>query len=339
MGKERIISIDLARGFGIILIVFGHVQDIFGADFGLFRSFLGLFQVPLFFFLSGLFFRTADTFGLFFTKKFKRLFIPFLLINIFFFIIEYIRALVLAQNYDGGLGFDDLLFTIGGLLPIPSYFVGQTWFLIVLFRVCVFYKLIDKIAKGNISVLSIIAVLLFALGMVTEYRFFISKTFLYFFFYHLGRLAYQYGGIRKYLFSRRTATIAILPAIVILVILSIIQPFDINKRFSVSVLIYLVGAILGICSTVWLSELCACIKWSTRVLSRIGNNTMTILLFHNFALGIFYKLIEMLNVSDKICSESPVHIFIALFTIMVLTELGELWSKTKSKRNEHLAFQ
>lgn len=331
MKRKRIPSIDIAKGFGIILIVFGHIQDNFGADFGIFRSFLNLFHVPMFFFLSGLFFRESDKVWDFIKKKFKRLYLPFLLANLFFFIIEYSRARILGDAYDGSLGIRDLLITTAALLPIPSYFAGQTWFLIVLFRICVLYKCIDKLCRSNIALGSIVALSFLGIGLATDVNYYVSKTLLYFAFYHLGRVCFHYESASKFIFNRKTALIAIVPSILILLYFSIIQPFDIHNQSYGCIPVYLAGTLVGIGLSLWFGEICAASPVVSKIFSNIGTNTLTILIFHNFTAGVLFKLLELCGYP---CISNPTPIIssaVALLTIAILTISGMSYSKIKTR--------
>ena len=59
----RKVSIDIAKGLGISLVVLGHLIDYFKADLPGVYPYVYLFHVPLFFFLSGLFFKEDEGFG------------------------------------------------------------------------------------------------------------------------------------------------------------------------------------------------------------------------------------------------------------------------------------
>jgi polysaccharide biosynthesis protein PslL len=65
-------AIDVARGIGIALVVFGHLND------GTFlRNWIYLFHMPFFFFLSGYLFKVKTGYRAFFQKKFIHLMVPY----------------------------------------------------------------------------------------------------------------------------------------------------------------------------------------------------------------------------------------------------------------------
>lgn len=72
MQNERIRWIDIARGIGIIFIIYAHVLG--SNDF---RHLFYAFHIPLFFFLSGIFYKKDVSFTAFLTKSAKRLLVPY----------------------------------------------------------------------------------------------------------------------------------------------------------------------------------------------------------------------------------------------------------------------
>lgn len=75
MAIDRIATIDIARGIGILLVVFSH-NWIMSLSREL-HDIIYSFQMPLFFFLSGIFFRYNRQFLRFSVNKSDRLLKPF----------------------------------------------------------------------------------------------------------------------------------------------------------------------------------------------------------------------------------------------------------------------
>ena len=77
--EQRIDYIDIAKGLGILTIIWGHVF----LD-GLSNAIVFSFHIPLFFFLSGLVFIRSryDNFGAFFKKRVKSLLIPYTIFSV-----------------------------------------------------------------------------------------------------------------------------------------------------------------------------------------------------------------------------------------------------------------
>lgn len=84
MSNDRIQYIDLAKGFCILLVVWGHSTGPLNSPEYLFKDTLSMFRMPLYFFLSGLFFKTYEGFGGFLKRKINKLLIPFLFWHLLF---------------------------------------------------------------------------------------------------------------------------------------------------------------------------------------------------------------------------------------------------------------
>ena len=71
--------LDLAKGFGILAVVWAHILTV-----GLSHKVIYSFHMPLFFFISGMLFRREkfSSFGQFFGKRAKRLLVPYLVYSV-----------------------------------------------------------------------------------------------------------------------------------------------------------------------------------------------------------------------------------------------------------------
>ena len=74
--KERIKWIDMAKGYGIILVLIGH------CDMPYLTDYIYAFHIPLFFFLSGYVFTTKCDFPAYFLNKLRRMVIPYFCLSI-----------------------------------------------------------------------------------------------------------------------------------------------------------------------------------------------------------------------------------------------------------------
>lgn len=70
----RLLSIDIAKGMGIILVVWAHAK-------GPFSSYIYQFHMPFFFLISGYLFNPNTSFRQFAKRKFTSLYVPFILWN------------------------------------------------------------------------------------------------------------------------------------------------------------------------------------------------------------------------------------------------------------------
>lgn len=81
---NRIEFIDLAKGFCILLVVWGHAMGPLGNPDYPFRDAMSMLRMPLYFFLSGLFFKQYEGFAGFIKRKVNKLLIPFLFWHVLF---------------------------------------------------------------------------------------------------------------------------------------------------------------------------------------------------------------------------------------------------------------
>jgi fucose 4-O-acetylase-like acetyltransferase len=122
--------IDIAKGIGIILVVWGHTACPI-------RPYFYIFHIPLFFILSGYFFKKED-FKTFTKKKVKSLIIPF----IGFVFIQRI-GLILTRIINGSFEMDHLL--LWKPIYSPGTAIGPLWFFIALFLTSFFFYYINKL--------------------------------------------------------------------------------------------------------------------------------------------------------------------------------------------------
>lgn len=165
--KNRNIDIDVIKGLGIILMVLGHAYPAF-------RDWIYLFHMALFFLASGYCFNESKTgsfkdYKNYCIKKLKSLYLPYVLINILFLLLDNVfldmglfstdAEFVLMQPnalypqnvheiYSFSTAIQALirsLLLVGG----TSHFSGATWFLASLFWVTIVHGFVVCIRKSN----------------------------------------------------------------------------------------------------------------------------------------------------------------------------------------------
>ena len=200
MGNERDISLDVAKGIGIILIVFGHIRNSNSNPILLNAiSFVYYFHVTLFFFLSGYFTSPNRNFYEYAQKKVKQLLIPYLSANIILYIIESLVHLFIIRDGSINTTFDYFLRILMGIEPVNL--AGPTWFLMSLFWVSIVYWMIYHICKKNESITLICSVLIAILAYALQLKIyfygvvFIARTCIIISIYALG----HYVRIKGYL--------------------------------------------------------------------------------------------------------------------------------------------
>ena len=145
--KKRFDYIDIAKGLGMLTVIWGHINS------GFTNIFVYAFHMPLFFFLSGLVFRADKykTFKEFAIRKFKTLVIPYFIFSFITWLVWVAYNLVLHNDVDSY--WMPLLQTIiaqgsGGFLVhnVPL------WFVSCLLLVEFIYYLISKIGNDAITI-------------------------------------------------------------------------------------------------------------------------------------------------------------------------------------------
>ncbi len=176
---KRIDYLDYTKGFGILLVILGHIYDASNPI----KIWLYSFHMPLFFIISGFFAKNTE-FKVLFKKKFKSLVIPY----ISFGIIT-MGLMIVTNNGLNGEFKEYVYFFITG--------VGRDalWFLPCLFLIEVIFNIIIKIKNNKYKIF--IVFILFLIGLcgahfinsmilTTLYRAFVGLGF-----YSIGNYMYD----------------------------------------------------------------------------------------------------------------------------------------------------
>jgi fucose 4-O-acetylase-like acetyltransferase len=170
---QRIEWIDIAKGFGIFLVVAGHLMN--GGESFVSR-WICSFHMPLFFFLSGICLNNNRSFGSYAGKKAKSLLLPYLGFGILLTFL-YLGLKPLDEIHDGIV---TRLFNYGAMWFIPVLFVTELMF---------FY--ISKIRK-RLLICGIMTLSIFIGWLLYYFRISLpialSTCFAALFFYGLGFL-------------------------------------------------------------------------------------------------------------------------------------------------------
>lgn len=183
MKNKRIDYLDYVKGFGILLVVLGHIYDASNPI----KIWLYSFHMPLFFIISGFFAKNIE-FKVLFKKKFKSLIIPY----ISFGIITMGLMIVTNSGLSGEFK-EYVYFFITG--------VGRDalWFLTCLFLIEIIFHIVSKIKNYSYKIFVIAVLFLGGLYgaylinnmiLTTLYRVFIGLGF-----YSLG--SYMYNKLKN----------------------------------------------------------------------------------------------------------------------------------------------
>lgn len=154
--KDRSYHIDLAKGIGILLVVFGHHDTAL-------HPYIATFHMPLFFLLSGLFHPCQLDFKSFVKRRARQLLVPYFSFSIVLFLIWLVagKYLGMASHQEVSV-FESFMgiFTavrIDGLSNIG--WGGMMWFLPCLFLVGCLYHLVARCSSKYIILFNVAAVL------------------------------------------------------------------------------------------------------------------------------------------------------------------------------------
>ena len=196
--KQRIEWVDVFKGLLIIFMVVGHTTSPF-------VKYIYLFHIPAFIFIAGYTAKPEKyTLSEYVFKRTKRILLPFILCNLIF--IAFYRFLNKNGIY--------LLFHRGLSISYYDFFInlsttdlgGGTWFLFVIFTICIFYQLIYALAH-KLHVEHFISYISILIGLI---GFYLSQTGRYLpynldlsmygmFYYSLGELFRKHEILEKYL--------------------------------------------------------------------------------------------------------------------------------------------
>ncbi len=309
---QRNPTVDVAKAFGIILVVFGH-NWIVDHRYGELARVMSSFRMPLFFFVSGVFLTDSKRFGAFVLKKADALLKPYFMVMAAVGIVLIANGSVSGTEYLAKIAYGNgqSIHAAAGMAMLPL------WFLPTLFVTVVFSLTILRLAKQTSSktaFLVLSAVILLGVGI---------RYVDYFLWLDISRLAQGDGGfwadfwadkrlfglpfsvdllgitagfmLMGHLMRNQVKTMKFDPILffVALAIFASLHYFydesiDLNKRYYGHWLIASLQAIIGIYLTISASELVSRSEVFRRFMMYIGSAGLFILMFHQlFQYNIF----------------------------------------------------
>ncbi len=296
--KNRIDSIDIAKGIAIIFVVLGHSIQSFGnEEMNLLNKVIYSFHMPLFFVLTGVTFKYDLSFDKFTKKKIKSLIKPYFTYATVTFVYKMLLGIIKGENIlyeikDGVLG------TV--FLSSESYFYNL-WFLPCLFTVCiiayfVFGKTKNNIIRGGVCIVAS------ALALLVQVKFNLALPLCF----EVACVALSWlflGNLIKQIFMRKKTTLYIGMGIVSMIILSVTNivsyyVFDYQMSDSYRQLIFpniVFSVITGISGTIMVLCIGTLIH-KNRILEYIGRDSCSVYGLHFLFLGLLGKMIEKVDV-------------------------------------------
>ena len=237
--KDRIEYLDIAKGIGIIIVVWFHAR-------GPFHSYFSLFFMPLFFLISGYLYNPNNTLSNFIKRKFLSLYVPFVFWNLCFLFLRSLNGFSLSHT---------IRFTLKVLLTLDKDgdYLGAIWFLGALFTESVLYKVLDtflsrwRYRRTFITVVFCLRAV-FAFRIDLPYR--LSRTLILGMFFAIGYLIReQYAFFLR--FHTRWSVIA--TSIAFLLIGTLTEHTMGDNEYS-SAPLFVIGALAGSYLTICLSK-------------------------------------------------------------------------------------
>lgn len=346
MNKEQRINwVDMAKGYGMLLVIFGHMGDFGKYDFII--QWVFSFHIPLFFFLSGFCFKIADKFKTFFMKKVYSIIIPYFclgLIMVLFLIFEDWRKGRFELSHELNYFLE---------LVIQRRFL-TIWFLPVLLFVNLLFFFAVKYLKKN-KYLAVLSGLCLIFGwFLSNYLYGICKAcpwnidavFMAFPFFFGGYYLKQKSEIfEPYLRKTSVTVVALLVSLILNVSLCYCNYLITGLRFDMYDFHYgfipvsYPAAFAGIGFIIIISRII-----NLKLISYIGKNSMLYLAWHQtIIMPIVEKGLQLIRSKLHISLDSiPLllhYVVIEIFVVLLLTLINELICRTKlrvivGKRNK-----
>lgn len=179
--QNRDITIDIAKGIAILLVVLGHLQNPI-------NKYIYAFHMPLFFFLSGMFVKGLSFKDTIFQKGY-RLLLPFIFYYLYAVLMKIGRLF-----FSGKFTIESLWFTN---IDSVFYNIGPIWFLLSLFYIFVLWSLLSKYSI-RIRYIIIALLLLIPYSSQGQNPLYFNSALLGLPFFCMGHDFKQYGIYNKF---------------------------------------------------------------------------------------------------------------------------------------------
>ena len=312
-GMLRQTDIDIAKGIGIILVVWAHAK-------GPYSSYINQFHMPFFFFISGLLYRSNDISCFEYIKrKCKSLLAPFWWWNFLCFPIFYILYYWGKWSFSSCIrGLGEIALTLN---KVP--FLGATWFLPALFwtsvLVHIFVKKVCYKCKYGDLLLLIGAILACILGFYVTFPYKISRTLICSLFYVCGYLYNKYLSLKINIVLKNIIACF---GCVIYIFIATYNSVDMGANTYKYRCAFVIGAFAAIAFTLRLSSWIMNITAISKLIEHLiylGKNTIDIVIwqFLAFRIAIIIQIVVM-NIGINSIIAFPVYDSSGLWWIVYL---------------------
>lgn len=305
---ERLDWVDLSKGLGIILVVYGHVArglNSAGLGFDNFRQMdnaIYAFHMPLFFLLSGYFFLKSSKKGIrqYVKSKISTILYPYLVWSLIQILIQFF-----ASNYTNG----EIVFNDVFTFFLPR---GQFWFLLALFFISIINIVLYNI-MGRIGILisSFISLIYYIIGPEIKI---LDDTIANLLFFNLGIYLYENPFLMKVFIQKRISFF-----------------FNAILFFTLELLLFntkvesnIFNLIIAISGSLFIVQFFSIKNIKFNHLKEIGNQSMIIYILHILvASGSRIILVKMLKV-DNVLFHIVVGTLLGVYVPFVLFKTGIL---------------
>ena len=313
--KGRIEYLDLAKGFGMLLVIVYHVFATIEAPF-ICNELITKLHVPSFYVLSGIFFKKYEGFVGFAIRKTNKLLIPFM-----FFHLLISVPYMMASLRDSGMSIPSMIYTSVSALYFKDFYNGKTWFIFSLLLTSVIfyaiYVISEKFKEYKVAVMIVLSLALGFTGVFLGQALIdlpayldssLSATPLYCF----GYLLKKHSNV---LIANKMDKYNILFIIIILVGLYYIPgkcQFVTNHYYLHFLLVY-PCCCLGPLAIILLAKVIKNLRW----VNYIGRYSIILLLLHEPVYVLVYRVLNFIGIDDVLTKASVCFVL----TMVILTLL------------------
>ena len=341
MSGKRIASIDIAKGVGMMFIMWGHIMR-----FGITNHWVYVFHIPLFFFLSGLVFsyEKYGSFRVFLKRKFHTLLIPYFIYSVVTWVIWALYSFFTHADIESYW------------MPLLQTFIAQgsagylihngtLWFVTCLFVVECLYWMIGRLKIWiRLVVLGLCAVLGVFLSTYngpvdfTLLPWNIEVALMVIIFYAAGDLLKTHLSIESINDYIKNHTFFFVVLSVLLGLFVYVVAI-INGKVSMGhanpgkyPLLFYFGAFCGTAMTIIVSAILSRITRKNSFIEWVGKNSFCVMAIHNPIKGVVVVVVaRIMHTTINTINSSLSHAFIAfVFSVIVTAIFTFLISRIQS---------
>ena len=305
-------SVSIAKAIGIMLMVCGHTYFSMAGNY-----LINMFNMPLFFFLSGYCLKRKylENLKSYIVRRISGIYVPYIKWSLIFLLFH--NIFFVMNIYNDSFAFHNHVSYMYGVKDFVSHAVaivtkmskheqllGGFWFLKSLFCGSIIAVTILKLVKNiytSITITTIITIILSYYALKVPYFSVGSREFFAAIFFLQGVL------FKDRINNKSVSAFSIIGIVAAVVGYKFWQATLLNFSYW-QVIPYTLSALCGIIFIFWLSQVISLKSWPIkRILKFIGDNTMTILVWHLLCFKIVSIVIILVyNLSWSQLAEFPV---------------------------------